>query len=137
MKIKIASKNEYLFYPDIETDLGNNKKIEEGKRFGIVVQKVTSPTFAQEYMDVNALTGGITIESVVKLKLNVVRLHNPPVLNFEGDRATDDKGNKIPSRDMTIKDLFDTRFPEFFPILVNLQIFIGKLENEGIETKKS
>lgn len=137
MKIKIASKNEYLFYPNIETDLGNNRDIEESKRFGIVVQKVTSPTFAQEYMDVNILTGGIQIDSIVKLKLNVVRLHNPPTLDFEGERATDEEGNKIPSRKMTIEDLFDKRFPEFFPLLQDLQIFIGKVENEGIETKKS
>ena len=137
MKITLQTKNEYIFYPDIDTDQGKNSELPEDKRFGVVVQKVSSPAFTQKYMNFDALTGGVDINTFTKLKLNVMRLVNAPIIDFKGDQAVDEKGKEIPSRQMTVDDLFDTRFPELFPILQDLQIFTNKLEIEGLEVKKS
>lgn len=123
MKLKVSSKNEFYFYPDVQ----DNLEKQEQDRFAIVVKKVNlalEGASIYQYDENYKLTG---IDNLAKLKLHIKELRNAPMLEI-GDTE---------EREMKIDDLLSGDFPELYSIVSGLNNFIINLDAEGVDTKKS
>jgi len=123
MKLSVNSKNEYYFYPDV----ADNLEKEEKERFTIVVKKINPALIGTDvyiYNDNNEFVG---VNNAIRLKSHVKELRNPPILQVDG----------VEERELTIEDLFSDNYTELYSIVLELNMFIHKLNTEEeFETKK-
>ena len=123
MKITVSSLNEYCFIPDIMSNLKEPKE----RQFRIYIKKVNSTLTAGRWSKFEK-DGNFEIDLKAKIKEQIVRLENAPVLNVDGKQD-------VP---LTIDILMSDKYHELFSIQTQVLEFIGKLEREGtLETKKS
>ena len=123
MKITVSSLNEYCFVPDI---VGNLKEPKE-RQFRIYIKKVNSTLTAGKWSKFEK-DGNFEIDLKAKIKEQIVRLENAPVLNVDGKQDVT----------LTIDILMSDKYHELFSVQTQVLEFIGKLEREGpLETKKS
>ena len=122
MRINVNSSNTFKFYPDIE----GNLSLPEDKRFTIVVKKVNQSLTSGKWTKFSE-GGNVEIDMRAKVKNQIVRLENPPLLRVD---------NKT-EKELTIDVLLGDEFSELYPIVIQLIEFMNKMEREGgIETKK-
>lgn len=122
MKLQVSSVNEYKFYPDV----ADNLSLEEKKRFTVVLKKINRTLHNNKYVVYENNGKDITIDYAAKLKLHIVRIENPPMLEID----------KLNSREMVISDLLDDQFEALYGIVEQIFTEITRLEGITIETKK-
>jgi hypothetical protein len=119
MIIKVSSKNEYPFYPDIQGNLDKPEK----DRFAIIVCRLNNTLQSGEWAHYG--DGETKFDFAAKVKLHIVRIDNAPMLEIDGKKI-----------EMTPDDLTSNKYPELFPIVNDLAGFIGDLESEETDGKK-
>jgi hypothetical protein len=78
MKIKVSSKNEFKFVPDIF----NNLELDPKDQFTIVLKKL-SALDENNYTIYNKEDGSVKINLRERIKASIVRLENPPILEID------------------------------------------------------
>jgi len=78
MKLKVSSKNEFEYIPDIE----DNLTLKEGEQFIVVFKKLSSLD-SKEWARLDD-GGGLVVDTREKIKSSIVRLINPPGLLIDG-----------------------------------------------------
>jgi len=126
MKINVNSQNNYKFYPDIS----DNLNLSEDKRFVVIVRKVNQTLSSGKWTHYGRTENEIDMEIDLraKVKNQIVRIENPPLLKIDGKTE----------KELTVDILLSDDYSELFPIVSQLIEFLNKIEREGgFETKKS
>lgn len=125
MKIQVNQVNEHRFAPDI----WGNLKQAEGAQFAFFLKRTNSFLTSQRWSSMRQERGKLVFESnfAEKIKLNVVRIVNPPILEIKGKEP----------REMTLDDILSDDFPELYDLARMLWDEIQKIEDVAeFETKK-
>ena len=129
MKLKVAEKNEYPFYPDIDFEHEgktiNNKDFPIADRFCIITKKINTSI---HYADLTRQRedGTTATDMAKRLRFSIVRLVNP-------FKISQPDGKEI---ELTVDMLLSDVYKELFPIVTEFMIFVSKLEFEDADRKK-
>ena len=125
MKIKVSSKNEYRFLPDIGEE---NAALPDSEKFAIVLRRLSTVIHAGEWSNYDSFTGQVDVNLIRRAGAHIVRLENAPELEDETGKTWV----------LEKEDLLNSKHPELYDILLQVNTEITRMDNEAtLEVKNS
>jgi len=120
MEIQISNKNEFKYVPDI----GNNKDLPDQQQFKIVYKMLSNRLHSAKWTSFNE-DGEFNYNLFKKASEFIVRLENPPILNFGSEK-----------RPLKVEDLATDKWHELYPIVEDFINEIEKKKDQSASDKK-